>query len=571
MRHRCCAVRRNPPDASPPSPWNASGTTDIAGLGTHTYDVAVYTVWTTEYRSLVRAAREVVFDRSIWLAHGDSACVEESARALGWIEPLPAPFVMTSQRRFGVPPGTVALHPGCKPDWPWKKWHGFAELAARLPHVAIVGTPSDVDNRDTYFNRDFVWPPHARSFIGALDLPDTVALLSECAALVSNDSGLMHAGVALGLPTYGIFGITNPAREAIPVANMIPVEKGLACEPACRRGSWGRRDCERHLECLRTLSAADVLAAIGRARTVMRDAVNVTYYGHVFDASGYGEAARWYIHALHGAGVSLSVVDLMNHGRQVRDPLVESLLNRPLTPDFHLFHGIPPQWARLAFPLANAIGMTVWETDTVPSQWHGVLNHVVDLWLPSVFNVDTFGSGLGRSAFRLPHPVVSRHVNGERADIDRLTNGREDFVFYSIFEWQDGKGPWELLLAYFRAFRDCGETQLVLKINPGAADAAAAMVDQTRRETGSTARVLVVAAAWTPARSRRSTCAGIVTCRCTAAKDGDTRCSTPRPAACRRLPPHFQARSTTLRARRRTWFRTTSSRCSSAMSITRRT
>jgi hypothetical protein len=250
-----------------PSPWNGSGTTDIAGLDTHTYDAAVYTVWTTGYRSLVRAAREVVFDRSTWFARGDSACVEESARALGFVGPLPAPFVITSQRRFGLPAGTVALHPGCKPDWPWKKWHGFDELAAHLPHVAIVGTRSDVDNRDTYFNRDFSWPPHARSFVGSLDLPDTVALLSQCAALVSNDSGLMHVGVALGLPTYGIFGITNPAREAIPAANMIPVEKGLACEPACRRGPWGRRDCEHHLECLRTLSAGDVLAAMNARGT----------------------------------------------------------------------------------------------------------------------------------------------------------------------------------------------------------------------------------------------------------------------------------------------------------------
>ena len=46
----------------------------------------------------------------------------------------------------------------------------------------------------------------------------------------------------------------------------------------------------------------------------MGDALKVTYYGHVFDASGYGEAARAYIHALHGAGVSLSVVDLLHHG-----------------------------------------------------------------------------------------------------------------------------------------------------------------------------------------------------------------------------------------------------------------
>ena len=248
-----------------PSPWNGSGVTDVAGLDDDVYDVAVYTAWAAQYRSRVRAHREVTFDRWRWLAEGDSSCVDAAARALGWNGPLPAPFVMPSPRRFDLRPGTVALHPGCKPDWPWKKWHGFDDLAARLPHVVVLGTAADLDNRGTYFGNDFAWPAHARSFVGELDLGDTAALLRECAALVSNDSGLMHIGVALGVPTYGIFGITNPAREALRVPNMIAVQKGLSCESACRRGAWGRRDCERHLECLRTLSADDVLAAMRAA------------------------------------------------------------------------------------------------------------------------------------------------------------------------------------------------------------------------------------------------------------------------------------------------------------------
>jgi hypothetical protein len=58
------------------------------------------------------------------------------------------------------------------------------------------------------------------------------------------------------------------------------------------------------------------------------------YHGHVFDASGYGNAARAYIHALHTAGVDLSVVDLSGHPRQVKDELVESLVGRSIHADF---------------------------------------------------------------------------------------------------------------------------------------------------------------------------------------------------------------------------------------------
>ena len=85
-------------------------------------------------------------------------------------------------------------------------------------------------------------------------------------------------------------------------------------------------------------------------------AIRLAYYGYLFDASGYGQAARAHVHALHRAGVELSVVDLQGHAPQVPDTLVESLLRRRLDPDLHLFHGIPPQWARRAFALPNAIG-----------------------------------------------------------------------------------------------------------------------------------------------------------------------------------------------------------------------
>lgn len=251
-----------------PSPWSRDPRTRMDGLERESYDVATFTTWTQPLRARVRAHRTFTFAQSQWVCDGDVACVTTVARDLGWNGPLPAPFAVTSGRTFDLPADTVALHPGCKPDWPWKKWHGFDTLAAALPNVVIVGTVTDVDNTGTYFGRPFAWPPHARNYVGQLSLSDTAALIASCAALVSNDSGLMHVGAALGVPTFGVFGITSPAREALPLANMRPVTKGLACEPECRRGAWGRRDCHRHLECLRTLTADDVLAHLGHSVSV---------------------------------------------------------------------------------------------------------------------------------------------------------------------------------------------------------------------------------------------------------------------------------------------------------------
>jgi 2-polyprenyl-3-methyl-5-hydroxy-6-metoxy-1,4-benzoquinol methylase len=485
----------------------------LDGLSQQVYDVATFTIWSLPLQRLVRAQRTFSFAQSQWLQEGDIACVANIARAVGWDGPLPAPFAMASQRHFNLAPRTIALHPGSKPEWPWKRWHGFEELARLLPHVVLIGTASDCQNEDTYFRRAFNWPDYAKNFIGTLSLQDTAALLRECAAVVSNDSGIMHLGVALGIPTFGIFGITSQQREAIPADHMFPITKGLPCEPACRQRPWGQRDCEYHLECLKSLTAQEVVQRIRQiipehapadvcttTELQAMDNLNLAYYGYVFDASGYGHAARAYIHALHRAGVTLSVVELANRTRQVQDELVASLVGRQITPDLHLFHGIPPEWAALAFRLPNAIGMTVWETDAMPTQWRNILSHVLEVWLPSAFNVSVFSGALKTPIFKLPHPLFPPQGDANQLDMPfSLQMIEHDFVFYSIFEWQDRKGPLELLEAYLRAFPTETDTLLLIKTNPGAVSVARQAVEKVRQQVHSEARVEVCCEAWSEA------------------------------------------------------------------------
>jgi ADP-heptose:LPS heptosyltransferase/glycosyltransferase involved in cell wall biosynthesis/2-polyprenyl-3-methyl-5-hydroxy-6-metoxy-1,4-benzoquinol methylase len=509
-----------------PSARCRDGITMVDGLGDSEYDVAAFTTWSAPLRKRVRSRRALAFDRAQWLKEGDSRSVERIARELGWQGEMPEPFAMASTRRFELPPGTVALHPGCKVEWPWKKWHGFDELARKFPSVVIVGSDEDLRTDGTYFRRDFVWPEHAQNFVGKLSLPDTAALLRACAALISNDSGLMQLAVALGVPTFGIFGITSPAREAMPSKYFRAITKALPCEAACHAGTWGRRDCHRHLECLKTLTpdevfmkVSELLPEMGRDSTsaailppaALRtsippaatsqdqqncETINLVYYGYVFDASGYGQAARAYIHALYEAGVNLSVVDLANHGRQVPDKLVESLAGRTLEPDFHLFHGIPPLWARRAFPLRNVVAMTVWETDAMPPQWRPALNHALEVWLPCQFNVSVFEAALGKPIFKLPHAWAPNNASPAPDLVAACGIREDDFVFFSIFEWQERKGPNETIEAFLRAFPEPSPVVLALKTNPGAAQVAASTLAELRGRIPSQARIELRAEAW---------------------------------------------------------------------------
>lgn len=507
-----------------PSARCRDGVTMVDGLADSEYDVAAFTTWSAPLSKRVRSRRALAFDRAQWLKEGDSRSVERIARELGWQGEMPEPFAMASARRFDVPAGTIALHPGCKVEWPWKKWHGFDELAGKFPSVVIVGSEEDLRSDGTYFRRDFVWPEHAQNFVGKLSLPDTAALLRACTALVSNDSGLMQLAVALGVPTFGIFGITSPVREAMQSKHLHVITKRLPCEAACHAGTWGRRDCDRHLECLKTLTPDEVsmkvtelLPETARASTKIlppavsqtsiatparpknqrnRETIDLVYHGYVFDASGYGQAARAYIHALHGAGVNVAVVDLANHARQVPDKLIESLASRQIAADFHLFHGIPPLWARRAFPLRNVIAMTVWETDTMPPQWRPALNHALEVWLPCQFNVSVFERALGKPIFKLPHAWAPNNAT-PASDLVPASGIREDdFVFYSIFEWQERKGPNEMIEAFLRAFPEPAPVVLALKTNPGAARVAATTLAELRRRIPSQARVELRPAAW---------------------------------------------------------------------------
>ena len=417
---------------------------------TTNYALATFTTLSAPLAGMINAKQRHSFKRDEWLSHGDIRSVEKIARALGWDGPLPPPFVRPSGRTFDLPAGTVALHPGCKPDWPWKKWHGFDALARLLPNVAIVGTASDLDNSRTYFRKAFEWPAHAQNFVGKLGLADTAALISQCTALIANDSGIMHLGVALGVPTFGIFGITAPERELIPSPAMVPITKQLPCEADCRRRPWGRRDCEHHLACLKTLTAQEVVTRMHAKLSDLQRSpppptsattdLSLNYYGSVFDASGYGQAARSYIHALHAAGVKVTVVDIGAQPPQTEDALVSALLGRNDEADFNLLHGIPSMWDRSAHRLRNVIAMTVWETDSMPQQWHEPLARAIDLWLPCRFNVEVFSRGLARRAFTLPHavpPGVRDDAGGPLSPSVAKQVAAGDFVFYSIFEWQD--------------------------------------------------------------------------------------------------------------------------------------
>lgn len=190
--------------------------------------------------------------------------------------------------------------------------------------------------------------------------------------------------------------------------------------------------------------------------------LTVAFYGPMFELLGLGTAARAYVHALHSVGVDLTVINVTTR-HTVRDLLVESLLNRNVEPDFHIFSWNPLSALPLRLVFDRLILQTVWETETIPEQWIPVLSDVREVWVPCSHNVAVFKKSLHTPIFRCPHAInpLSRSL---LADMSKLPNIREsDFVVYSIFLWQERKNPFGIIAAFATAFPDQDDAVLILK------------------------------------------------------------------------------------------------------------
>ncbi len=92
---------------------------------------------------------------------------------------------------------------------------------------------------------------------GRTTLGEAVDLMADAAAVVSNDSGLMHVAAALARPLVVVYGSTSPVFTP-PLAERVKVlSLGLDCSPCFKR------ECPlQHLNCLRQLAPSMVIAAV---------------------------------------------------------------------------------------------------------------------------------------------------------------------------------------------------------------------------------------------------------------------------------------------------------------------
>lgn len=155
----------------------------------------------------------------------------------------------------------LAIHPGA--SCPSKIWpiDQFAEVADKLIEkygfkVFVIAGPKDTALTQNVLE-NMLHP--AVNLGGKTSVSQMASLLKRCSLFISNDSGPVHVGSAVGVPVISIFGRS---------------QKGLS---PTRWGPWGLRDkflhgtvgcieclahnCKKGFACLRAISVEDVLQA----------------------------------------------------------------------------------------------------------------------------------------------------------------------------------------------------------------------------------------------------------------------------------------------------------------------
>ncbi|RJP25641.1 MAG: lipopolysaccharide heptosyltransferase II [Deltaproteobacteria bacterium] len=99
---------------------------------------------------------------------------------------------------------------------------------------------------------------------GKTTVREMMALLSLCSLLVTNDSGPMHIGAALGVPLVAIFGPTDWRRTSPWTGRARVVRVDVDCSPCMLRA------CDRGHECMLGVTAEMVIDA---ARELLPDGV----------------------------------------------------------------------------------------------------------------------------------------------------------------------------------------------------------------------------------------------------------------------------------------------------------
>lgn len=166
----------------------------------------------------------------------------------------------------GLKRPVIALNPGAaygsSKRWPPERFAGVASrvITELSGSVVILGGPNEAKIADDilkHIDPELVKPPSLLNLSAKTGLRELMAVIAESDLLVTNDSGPMHIGYAVGTPLAAIFGSTSPEHTGpVGKADMV-IRKSVACSPCFER------ECRKNeLACMDLITSDEVYSAV---------------------------------------------------------------------------------------------------------------------------------------------------------------------------------------------------------------------------------------------------------------------------------------------------------------------
>jgi lipopolysaccharide heptosyltransferase II/tetraacyldisaccharide 4'-kinase len=152
----------------------------------------------------------------------------------------------------------IGLAPGASygpaKRWPAERFAAVGDILHQefQARLVLLGGP---DDREAAASVQRLGGGRFLNLAGQTTLRQALAVTSHLQALITNDSGLMHAAAALGTPVVALFGSTNPAATGPFSRRATIIHHHLPCSPCLKR------TCSRDYACLMDITVAEVAAA----------------------------------------------------------------------------------------------------------------------------------------------------------------------------------------------------------------------------------------------------------------------------------------------------------------------
>jgi lipopolysaccharide heptosyltransferase II len=181
------------------------------------------------------------------------------ARELGGPKAAPELRKLLPRIKTNGAPARLALCPGAEYG-PAKRWlpERFAEVALAVANERPVqwilfGTAADQERGAAI---EAALGAHCVNRIGQTTLDQLAAELSQCALLLTNDTGTMHLATLVGVPVVAVFGSTEPLLTG-PLGNARHIIRHqVECSPCFLR------ECPIDFRCMKAISVEEVAAAV---------------------------------------------------------------------------------------------------------------------------------------------------------------------------------------------------------------------------------------------------------------------------------------------------------------------